>query len=234
MPMAGVRQLIHRVAGKVFALTEANDTEGGRDLTGDRDIEWSYCASRVGRYALPRAAVLDFGCGGGFLTQAAGSLGCEVLAVDLMPAQFDLVYQDVEFRESDVMDLSESEHAFDLVINCSTIEHVGLGGRYGSGEDADGDLAAMGKLRRLMKPDSRMVLTLPVGLDAVFAPFHRVYGEERLARLFEGFDVAEEDYLRKDERNTWFECSRQEATSDIGTERYYALGLMVLTKAASA
>src|SRR5664280_2996111 len=43
------------------------------DLTGDRDIEWSYVAARIGRFAGPGKSVLDFGAGSGVLSLAAGS-----------------------------------------------------------------------------------------------------------------------------------------------------------------
>ena len=198
------------------------------DLTGDRDIEWSFVAACAGRYAGPGTRVLDFGAGSGSLSYAAASTGASVLAIDLMPRKFPLSYPSIEFRQVNLFDLGEETDMFDLIMNCSTIEHVGLEGRYGSPDQPDGDLTAMRKLATMLKPGGHMALVLPVGVDAVFAPYHRVYGEERLPRLLEGYRVIEERYMRKDVRNTYFECSRDEALRDEASPRYYALGLLVL------
>lgn len=234
--MGGVlRRLIDRMrhGGVPAAGARTGDPAGerGRDLAGDRELEWSYVSARIGRYADGTSRVLDFGCGGGHLTFAAASLGARVLAVDLGEPSFPVAYPTVEFRKADVASLEEGE-GFDLVICCSTIEHVGLAGRYGvAAENPDGDLQAMRKLRRLLLPGGHMLLTLPVGLDAAIRPLHRIYGPERLPRLLEGFRVVEAHYFVKDGGNRWVPCSGSAAMAERGGADYYALGLMVLAPA---
>ncbi len=200
---------------------------GTPDLSGDRDLEWGFVAARLGRYVSNDTRVLDFGCGNGVLATAAAGLGARVLAIDLMPRRMLSLNPRIEFRRVDLLALDD-ETVFDLVVNCSTIEHVGLGGRYNTTGMTDGDLEAMVKLRRMLRPDGYMLLTLPVGRDAVVHPMHRIYGEERLPRLLCGYDVVESNFWRKDARNVWLPCSRDEAVIEKGNERYYALGAMVL------
>jgi SAM-dependent methyltransferase len=209
-------------------LTGKTGSMGGPDLTADREIEWTYVAARIGRYADSSSRVLDFGCGVGVLSFAAASLGARVLAIDLVPLQFHVSYENIEFRQVDVMALDEKAERFDLVLNCSTIEHVGLGGRYGAREAADGDIEAMRKMRRLLKPGGHMLMTLPIGRDGVIRPLHRIFGEKRLPRMLEGFEVVESIFWRKDARNAWTRCSQEEAMREVGNERYYALGCMTL------
>jgi len=91
-----------------------------------------------------------------------------------------------------------------LVINCSVIEHIGLAGRYKAKEhNEDKDLKTMEFLRRIMKPRKTMLLTLPIGQDRVFPPFHRVYGNKRLPLILQGWDVVDKEYWVKDIQNFW-------------------------------
>jgi SAM-dependent methyltransferase len=198
------------------------------NLLGDRDLEWTYVAARIGRYAGSESKVLDFGCGIGVLSLAAASLGATVLAIDLMPQQFEAGYPNIEFRHTDVAALDATREQFDLIVNCSTIEHVGLSGRYNSIEAPDGDLEAMAKMRQLLKPDGTMLLTLPIGNDDVIKPLHRVYGPERFPRLLEGYRALESSFWRKDQRNVWLPCSSEQAMAEVGSDHYYALGAMAL------
>jgi hypothetical protein len=72
-------------------------------------------------------------------------------------------------------------------------------------------------------------MTIPVGRDLVCAPLHRIYGEERLPRLLEGYSVQEAQYWRRDPAaSTWLEVERDDALHTEGSEWYYALGLFVL------
>jgi len=177
------------------------------NLWGDRDIEWSWIEARI---PPGPGKALDFGCGGSHLGLVTAERGYDVLAIDLGEIQWPYVHSKLRFRRCDLMDLDEK--GFELVLNCSTVEHVGLAGRYGVEQDQpDGDIEAMRKLRHVMKPGGTMLLTIPVGQDRVFPPMCRVYGKERLPRLTDGFEVVEEKYWKKDDANRWVKCSRQEA-----------------------
>lgn len=151
------------------------------NLAGDRDIEWSWVASQM---PCGPGLALDFGSGRGNLGLVVAQRGFDVTAIDLQEANWPFVHEKLHFVQGNILDLQLPKSHFDLVINCSTVEHVGLAGRYGVTEDrSDGDLEAMNRLRELMNHEGIMILTVPVGQDAVFAPFHRVYGEQRLPKL---------------------------------------------------
>ncbi len=99
----------------------------------------------------------------------------------------------------------------------------------------------MKRLNDIMKPGSRMIMTIPVGRDAVFAPLTRIYGKDRLPRLLAGFEVEKEAYWVKDEQNRWqvqdkklaldFEAS---AGSWDAMQNVYGLGCFVLRRAAES
>lgn len=173
--------------------------------------------------------MLDFGSGNGMMALGAMFAGNDVVAVDLLPADYAFHPDRIEYVQGDFNELDFERSSFDQILNCSSIEHVGLAGRYGSPDDPDGDLRAMEKMAGLLKPGGEMVLTIPVGLDAVHAPNHRIYGEERLPRLLEQWDVREERFWSKPTGPRFEPVSRATALAERGSASYYALGLFVVT-----
>ena len=164
----------------------------------------------------------------GLLSLAAALGGHEVVAVDLEPCVFDFDGAPITYHQGDFNELEFELRSFDQVLNCSTIEHVGLEGPYGSPADQDGDLRAMEKLAGLLRPDGSMIMTLPVGLDGVFAPHHRIYGKERLPRLLEPFAIREEAWWAKLDGRRWDPVQRETALGVQGSASYYALGLLTV------
>jgi SAM-dependent methyltransferase len=199
---------------------------GTKTLAGDRDLEWAWCLAYVPDSP---ALVLDFGAGNGLLSAGAALRGHRVVAVDLEPCAFQFELDNVDYRQGDFNEMEFEPQSFEYILNCSTVEHVGLPGRYsGSREDPDADLRAMTKLAGLLKPTGEMALTIPVGRDAVFSPFHRVYGPERLERLLAPFEIVAERYLTKPDGPRWQEVDRETALAEQGSPSYYALGLFRL------
>jgi SAM-dependent methyltransferase len=206
-----------------------------QNLLGDRDIEWSWVAAHI---PSGPGTALDFGPGGSYLGLIAAQRGYKVTAVDLEPLSWPYVHPNLKAQRGDLLQISLSKNHFDLVLNCSTVEHVGLSGRYGvTTSQPDGDLAAMQKLRSLMKPKGLMVLTTPVGSDEVFPPLTRVYGAQRLPLLLEGFSVIKEMFWIKDDQNKWIQTDRRSALSlkaFAGSwnplKDYYGIGCFVLKR----
>ncbi len=168
----------------------------GHNLKGDRWVEWSFCFAQLSEGP---GQTLDFGADIGFLSLAAAQRGHDVVALDRMPSALDYVHPRVESLQADILDEPLHGRQFDQIINCSSVEHVGLAGRYGSYADPDGDLRAMEALLALLAKEGRQLMTVPVGLDMTCAPFHRIYGAERLPRLLAGYEALEEQYWQKDE-----------------------------------
>jgi SAM-dependent methyltransferase len=223
---------LHRSVLKAKRAVIPRTQAGGIDLSGDREIEWSFIASRI---PTGPGDVLDFGCGYGTLTIHAAQRGYRVTALDLEPHIFSWIHPEVKAICGDLLKLDLPSRHFDLILNCSSIEHVGLAGRYGqTSNEADDDLVAMRKLRSLLKSSGKMLLTIPCGRDAVIVPWHRVYGAEKLPRLLEGYEVEEECYWTKGPDNRWRVSTKESALSleptraPIATQCSYALGCFVL------
>lgn len=173
--------------------------------------------------------MLDFGSGNGMMALGAWFAGNDVVAVDLESEQYPFHPHRIEYVRGDVNQLRFEPHSFDQIINCSSVEHVGLVGRYGSADEPDGDLRAMEKLARALKPEGTMVLTIPVGVDAIHAPLHRIYGDVRLPRLLEHWEIREEHYWGKPTSDRFEPVTREQALAEVGSRSYYALGLYVVT-----
>ena len=162
------------------------------------------------------------------LSRLAISRGYTVIAVGLEPIQRHC--GGLTFICADLMMLSFPVK-FDWVLNISTIEHFGLAGRYGITEDKpDHDLDAMRKLLGLLWPTGRMILTIPVGMDAVFKPWHRVYGPDRLPKLLEGWKIVEQNYWAKLAGDRYEPVSRAVALAQAPLPHpfYYGVGTFVL------
>jgi SAM-dependent methyltransferase len=197
-----------------------------RTLAGDREIEWTWTLAHVRRGP---GRVLDFGSGNGMMALGAAFAGDDVVAVDLEPEQYPFHPHGIEYVQGDFNELDLEPASFDQIINCSSIEHVGLAGRYGSPDEPDGDLRAMAKMARILKRDGDMILTIPVGIDALHSPNHRIYGEGRLPGLLEHWEVREESYWAKPLSERFEPVTREQALSEPGSAHYYALGLFVVT-----
>ncbi len=176
-----------------------------------------------------KGKVLDFGCGPySHLGLVAARLGYQVTAIDPTDVQWPYTHPRLTFRQGDILENGLEPSTFDVIINCSSIEHVGIPGRYGQADLPNGDLEAMSVFRKILKPGGKMILTLPVGRDEVFKPFHRVYGVERLAQLFQSWSIREKEFWIKDKENRWVSVDEEIGINQKASLTYYGLGLFVL------
>jgi hypothetical protein len=225
--MSRIRSFVKQTGYRIARASEWGLPDDRLDLTGDRDVEWAWVAAK---FPLDAGHVLDFGPATSNSPLMAAFNAKSVTAFDLDPPPVSFSSPNLRYVKGDILQGELPEGPFDTIVNCSTIEHVGLSGRYGNLEETDGDLRAMDLLReRLAGPKARMIFTIPVGRDGVYRPYHRVYGPERLPRILAGHSVCEAlFYAKTGSVNIWQQVSKAEALSVQGSENFYALGLFVL------
>ena len=68
---------------------------------------------------------------------------------------------------------------------------------------------------------------MPVGRSAVYAPHHRIYGDDDIAALFEGFPILASNCWKK-VGTVWRRVSSAAAFDTAGGIDTYALGLLVM------
>ena len=71
-----------------------------------------------------------------------------------------------------------------------TVEHVGLG-RYGDTIDPDGDLKAIGELRRVLSPSGSLLFVVPVGKPSIEFNAHRIYSYDQILSYFSDLELLE-------------------------------------------
>jgi SAM-dependent methyltransferase len=205
------------------------------DIRGERDIEWSFLSREM-----PDGPghALDFGCEHGYMSLLAAQKGFDVLALDLEQQNLLWAHPRVRFQQGDFLEMSFPDNSFNLIVNCSSVEHVGIVGRYGiSAERSSGDLEVMRRFAGVLKASGRLLMTVPCGRDLVMAPWCRVYGSAGLKQLFERFEIMKEVYWTKTSENRWAQSSR-EAALDFAPVYHardphacaYALGCFVLRR----
>ncbi len=205
------------------------------NIDGERHVEWSFISAEIPEGP---GKALEFGCEHGYLSLMAARKGYQVTALDLQPQVFLWRHPSVQFLQGDLLELSLPESEFDLIINCSSVEHVGIAGRYGiSADRKEGDIEVMRRLAALLKPTGVLLMTAPCGRDTVMEPWCRVYGSQRLPELLGAYRVEKEFYWVKDAENRWVAAGRDAALNfqpiydpSNGHGCAYALGCFVLQR----
>jgi len=208
-----------------------------KTLSGDRNIEYGYAWEN-----LPythEAYLFDLGCGkSATMSIMALERGYNVIAIDLQPIT-TIHNPNFQFLCGDFFNV-KTHIEFDWILNISSIEHFGLC-RYGTKKyDENADLRAMAKLRNWLKDHGKMILTVPVGVDHVHRPWHRVYGTKRLPLLLDGYFILDEKYWAKTDDDEYHEVEKDYALSETSEFRggnknpslrcYYALGAFTLRR----
>lgn len=194
-------------------------------LCGDRSIEFAFVIEQLSPLDRNKS-VLDVGCCGSPLTTAIRAMGFQkVHGIDLMPTPVD--FPGIQFFSGDFLTAAELNPHYDIVIFCSSIEHFGLGGRYGAQDSNDYDLRALRKATDLLPAGGSLVLTVPYGVERTIAPWHRVYNKESklLKQASATMDLELESFFARSAQGPWAPCAEAEAAQVIPTEDSYALGM---------
>jgi SAM-dependent methyltransferase len=125
----------------------------------ERVIEVPWVLSRLGA-----GRVLEVGYAFAERAYLAGLLcaGVELVGVDVAFAEVE----GMETVEADVRALPFADRSFDQVLLVSTLEHIGADNTmYGGagGRDEGGRLAALRELRRILRPNGTLLVTVPLG-----------------------------------------------------------------------
>lgn len=206
---------------------EPRPPKGGFDLDGEKLLDWGWLCAHLPH---ERKLALEIGPGKSPVIPAMLALDYKVVAIDFDETLANAVHG-FQFIKGDFTKV-KLDQRFEVVVACSVVEHIGLAGRYSSDEQPDGDLSAMKKIHDVLQDDGILLLTIPVGKDTIYRPFHRVYGEHRLPRLLAGFEVVDSHFRIKDPWGPWRSAAAEDALNYATSLQRYALGEFSLRKTA--
>lgn len=195
----------------------------------DRYIEYPFVIKNLPK---PPARILDVGCAGTFFPLLLAAFGYETYAVDIRVYSIinRIEHKNFKFVQEDIAKTSFKNDYFDAITAVSIIEHIGLSGRYGSKEDLSGDKSAIEEMKRIIKPEGEILLTVPFGKPRIFRPFQKVYDPESLRQTLGNLKVELQEYYKQDAHDDWYKCTKDDAQLEEPTIYRSALCLLKLVK----
>lgn len=201
--MRAMYRVAYRVMGWFVNLEAVEEA-----LLSSRLIEYPFIIQKLD--GLPRGNVLDVGCtdGSNLVAPTLAAIGWQVHGIDIR--EFRLRHPNFHFTRGDIRRSPFPDDFFDCVYAVSSVEHIGLAGRYGvKADDPEGDFKAVQEVERMVKPDGLFLLTVPYGTGGIVRPSERVYDRDRLQRLLSGWSVREAVYWYLDSRGDWHQVEEE-------------------------
>lgn len=191
---------------------------------GSRFDEYFWVSKKLGTIG----NFLDVGCYGPFTQELSKIKSLDVYGIDLRELNLK---PNFKFFLEDASKTHFDNNFFEQIIAISSIEHFGLEAFANQNIDENLDLKTMKELKRILKNEGRIFVTVPFGDGD--RPTYRKYNESRLNQLFEGFIIKEKTFIRQTHVG-WVETSMEEA-SKLGNSMYYpffpaAVAMIVATK----
>jgi SAM-dependent methyltransferase len=113
--------------------------------------------------------------------------------VDIRPLSLPL--ESLSFKQGSILELPFASNSIESISSLCVVEHIGLG-RYGDPLDTQGTEKAIAELKRVVKPDGNLYLSLPIDdKNRIYFNAHRAFSEEYAFQLFYPFSVVEARYI---------------------------------------
>ena len=190
-------------------------------------IEYSFVIGKL--VSRDKGKVLDVGCVARLnpVPATLASIGWEVYGIDMR--QFKFRFPNFHFVPGDITGTDFPDNFFDAVSAVSTLEHIGLKGRYGiSQDDAEGDARAVREIKRILRRGGRLLATLPCGPEARQTTLNRVYSGDSLQDLFSDWEIKDKAFYTQDNEGFWVPVAEEEVRGMAKNKE--AIALLELVK----
>ncbi|MCK5320170.1 DUF268 domain-containing protein [Candidatus Parcubacteria bacterium] len=192
----------------------------------DRNLEYPWMIKNIN---ITKGELLD-----------VGSTACDLL-YELLPETIEInginlnkqtaKNNKIKLSQGDIRNTGYQNDYFDCITCISTLEHIGVSGRYNSDNDHDGDIKAMQEMKRILKPGGILLVTVPYGTKDVL-PINKLYNKNRIEKLFNGYDIVEQKFSKFNQKfNLWLETREEEAAkTNMLKDRWYAIAFIKAKK----
>ena len=147
----------------------------------DRYFEYPYALKHL---PSKPSKILDVGCCGSMFPLIMNAIGHQVCGIDIR----EYPSKDIYVAKCDICDNHFKDEVFDVVTAISTIEHIGLKGRYGV-DSKSTDAKALTQIYRILKVGGTFIMTVPYG-NYRETKFHKIYDAQHLDTLLTGFNYS--------------------------------------------
>ena len=155
------------------------DVEKYSPTTDERVLEYSFAIGKLSR--MEPGNLLDVGCVArmNLVPAVACELGWKVWGIDIRNYNFS--HPNFTFTKGNILDNLFPLKFFDAITAISTIEHIGIKGRYGLSENiVMGDMSTFNEIRDILKKEGKLIATVPFGNTYKISTLGRTYDEEHL------------------------------------------------------
>lgn len=180
----------------------------------ERSIEYPWIAKNISE--IKNCCVLDVGAKEGLpSSDILLNNNNVVFTIDINASNSIQSNNRLIIKNGDICSTPFNNEFFDAVIAVSTLEHIGILGRYGIDQpDQEGDISAMVEIFRILKPGGKVFITLPYGVGKSL-PLNRLYNVDRVNRLFEKYTNIKKEYFKFDSKYAmWFEVPESTAAEN--------------------
>ena len=177
------------------------EADGRANRLENRVYEYSFVLPRIIR--LEAGRLLDIGCVArmNMIPAVICDVGWLVWGIDTRDYRYE--HCNFEFIKGDIRGLAGFQDFFDVVTAVSTIEHIGIRGRYGvKDRDKSGDIKAIDQAHRILKSGGKLLLTLPTGEKTSITNLEKIYAPQDVRTLLSAWDITYFESITNDGDST--------------------------------
>lgn len=216
-----VRKLINKLKPALPTLNAVQELK-----VSERVIEYPFIFENL-RHVKTGGRILDVGYRGSPLIAEIAVFDYECHAIDI---RNPFKYAGINIVRGSICNAPYREGVFDVITAVSTIEHIGLSEPYGDVEKRGTDKTALNEIKRILKPDGKILITLPYG-KVVPWTYYRAYDGPSLRRMLSGLKIEVDKYFIRDENNrTWLQSTRAQVERVYSSDVTNAVVLLRLSK----